>query len=241
MSDYFILTRPTDRDIGDDTKNQVVSIKERVYILPKINMTYYTENGLFEKSLIEWCKQFCEKDKNILDIGAHSGTYTISLADYCNRAYAFEPQKMTYYSLCGSVALSNLRNVECLNFGLGSEEQVGEQTLNIVSLDGGGSTLHADHTPILNKETIVVKTLDSFQIENVSFIKMDVENNELQVLMGSQNTLKRSNYPKILFEMNETNRELTGFLENIYYQIIPINGYSNMFLAVHTGVIEICG
>lgn len=37
-------------------------------------------------------------------------------------------------------------------------------------------------------------------MDNISFIKIDVENNELQVLMSSENTLKRYNYPKILFE-----------------------------------------
>jgi FkbM family methyltransferase len=233
MCDYFILTRPTDRDLNDDTKNQVLSIKEKVYILPKINMSYYMDNGLFEKSLIEWCKQFCEKDKTMLDIGAHSGTYTISLADYCNKVYSFEPQKMTYYSLCGSVALSNLKNVECYNIGLGTAEQVGKQILNIVSLDGGGSTLHMDNTPVLNTEMIEIKTLDSFHIENISFIKIDVENNELQVLLGSQNTLKQSNYPKIIFEMNQINHRLTDFLESMNYNIIQISGYSNMFLAVN--------
>ena len=42
---------------------------------------------------------------------------------------------MTYYSLCGSIALSNIKNAVCLNFGLGTHDQVGKQTLNIISLD----------------------------------------------------------------------------------------------------------
>ena len=77
-----------------------------------------------------------------------------------------------------------------------------------------------------------MRTLDSYNIDNISFIKMDVENNELQVLMASENTLKCSNYPKILFEMNQTNPDLVGFLERLNYNIININGYNNMFLAV---------
>ena len=139
---------------------------------------------------------------------------------------------MTYYSLCGSVALSNIRNAICLNYGLGTSEQVGKQTLNIVSLDGGGSTLHADNqNNVLYTEDIEVRTLDSLNIDNISFIKMDVENNELQVLLGSENTLRRSNYPKILFEMNQTNAQLIKFLENLNYKVIQVNGCNNMFLA----------
>jgi FkbM family methyltransferase len=139
---------------------------------------------------------------------------------------------MTYYSLCGSIALSNIKNVTCINFGLGSLEQVGKQTLNIVSIDGGGSTLHTNNN-ILKTEEIEVRTLDSFNIDNIGFIKIDVEENELQVLLSGENTLKMSNYPKILFEMNVENKELINFLKGINYNIININGYNNMFLATN--------
>lgn len=235
MCDYFLLTKDRDSDISDNNNNQILYLDENVYILPKNNIDYYILNGLFENNLIEWCKQFCSKDKNMIDIGAHTGTYTVSLAQYSNHVFCFEPQKMTYYSLCGSVALSNLKNVTCLNYGLGSNEQIGHNILNIVSLDGGGSSLHVNqnNNNILAKEEIEVKTLDSFMINNIGFIKIDVEENELQVLLGSKNTLENSNYPKILFEMNYTNTELLDFLKKINYNIIPIHNYNNMFLAVN--------
>lgn len=234
MCDYFILTKPNNLSLDNDDKNQIISLRDNVYILPKNNINYYTNNGLFEKYLIEWCKQYCQKDKNILDIGAHSGTYTIGLANYCKNVYAFEPQRMTYYSLCGSVALSNIKNAFCYNVGLGSNEQTGKQKLNIISVDGGGSTLiNINNTNVIDTEEIDVRTLDSFNIDNINFIKIDVEDNELNVLLSSQETLKKSNYPKILFEMNIKNIELINFLENLNYNIIPIHPYNNMFLAVN--------
>jgi FkbM family methyltransferase len=157
------------------------------YILPHNNLDYYQNHGLFESSLIEWCKQFGSSDKIFLDIGSHSGTYAISLAKHFAKVYAFEPQRMTYYTLCGSVALSNLDNVHCLNFGLGSAEQVGNKELKIISADGGGSTIQElqPHQQLLATETIEIRTLDSLQLENVGFIKMDVEGNELDVLRGA--------------------------------------------------------
>lgn len=170
----------------------------------------------------------------MLDIGAHSGTYTISLAENCKHVYSFEPQKMTYYSLCGSVALSNIKNVTCLNIGLGSEEQVGKQKLNIVSLDGGGSTLHSSSSVnVLETEEIEIRTLDSFNIDNIGFIKIDIEDNEFQALQFSKNTLKKSNYPKILFEMNNENQNLINLLKDMNYNIINITNVRNMFLAVN--------
>jgi len=156
-------------------------------------MNYYRENGLCEKDLIEWSKQFCRTDKTMLDIGAHTGTYTISLAEYCSHVYAFEPQKMTFYALCGGVALSNIRNATCIPVGLGSEDQVGPQTLHIISVDGGGSSLQmSSEETLLEKETVKIRTLDSFGLTNIGFIKMDVENNEFHVLKGALQTLENS-------------------------------------------------
>ena len=235
---YFILQKPKYITIDNDDDNKIITIDninqtKNIYILPYNNLHYYTNNGLFEKGLIEWSKQFCSMDKNILDIGAHTGTYAISLAHLCNKVYAFEPQQMTYYALCGSVALSNIQNINCMKYGLGSDSQVGLQTLNIVSDDGGGSTLHggSGNNKILKTENIEVKTLDRFNITNISFIKMDVEDNELNVLQGALNTLKNSNYPKIVFESNTYNEKLFNFLKDLNYNIITINGVSNMFLA----------
>ena len=204
---------------------------ELSFFLPDTCMSWYQECGLSEGSLIEWCKQFCNKDSTILDIGAHTGTYSIKLADYCKNVYAFEPQTMTYYALCGSIAINDKENITPFKVGLGSPEQVGTQMLKIVSLDGGGSSLHA--TNYFKSEEIEVKTLDSFNLSNINFIKMDVEENELFVLKGGLETLKRCKYPKIVFEANdfEKSSELFEYIKAIGYTITNINGYKNMYLA----------
>jgi len=230
--DYFILTKPKNRDVSQNNDNQIIDSTDKLnFILPSNNIHYYSQNGLFESNLIEWSKQFCFSNKVTLDIGAHSGTYSVCLADKSHHVFSFEPQKMTYYSLCGSVALSNLKNVTCINYGLGSNDQVGEKELFIVSNDGGGSTLIKNQNQVLATEKVSIRTLDSFGLTNIGFIKMDVEENELNVLLGATETLKKSNYPTILFESNTENEELFNFLTNLSYKIIPINGYNNMFLA----------
>lgn len=230
---YFILSK---EDTTNNEKDQIIFInRSTTYILPQVNMDYYANHGLFENQLIEWTKQLVTKDKNILDIGAHTGTYAISLADSSQHVYCFEPQKMTYYALCGSVALSNKQNITCFQTGLGSEDQVGKKTLKIVSNDGGGSSIHASQG-IMREEEIEINTLDSFNFNNIGFIKIDVEENELSVLKGATKTIMRSNYPKILFESNPNDitirAELFDYLESILaYRIIPIGGYENMYLA----------
>ncbi len=235
---YIVLTKDARDSVNDNTNNQIYWINSKqTYLMPQVNHTYYAERGLFEADLIEWCKQFCSKDALFLDIGAHTGSYTVSLAPYAKKVLAFEPQKMTYYALCGSVALSGLDNVECIQTGLGSPDQVGNCTLNIVSNDGGGSTL-ALHpvNQVLRQETVEVNTLDSLNLnERIGFIKMDVEENELRVLQGGMETLVRCGYPKILFESNsQTNVALFDYLREVLgYTIIKVSGYFNMYLAEH--------
>lgn len=236
MSTKYFLLLKSDKSIEEIEKDQIVyPNSNQVYILPQVNIDYYSKKGLFESQLIEWAKQLCSKDKVFLDIGAHTGTYSISLATSAKHVYAFEPQKMSYYALCGSVALSNIQNITCLQFGLGSRDQVGVKTLKIVSNDGGGSSMHAN-SGILREEQIKVDTLDRFQISDIGFIKMDVEENELYVLQGAEETLRRSNYPKILFESNSDSGDVAKRLfeyltETLQYRVIQIYGSSNMYLA----------
>lgn len=202
------------------------------FLLPKSIFSYYVENGLFEQSLIDWSKQFVNKNTVFLDIGAHSGTYSINLAPHCKNVYSFEPQRMTYYALCGSVAISNYPNIFCHNVALGETER--EQTLYINSEDGGSSSL-IPHNNTFSTEKVQVKTLDSFDLRDISFIKIDVEGFEANVIRGAVNTLKNSNYPHILFEANPSQREqeidTVNVLNSLGYQVIPVGGYPNMRLA----------
>jgi FkbM family methyltransferase len=234
---YFILTKSRNRDVADTADDQIVFLSNRIhYILPQVNIDYYSKCGFFESALIEWCRQFLKPDQVFLDIGAHTGTYALSLADSCAKVEAFEPQRATYYSLCGSIALSNLTHkIEAHHFGLGSEDQVGAQNLHIVSADGGGSSLWvSDQNPVLRTEPIEVRTLDSMNLSNIGFVKMDVEGNELSVLKGAQETLRRSGWPTFMFESNRENGDLFDFIrDEMGYTIISISGTLNMFLATY--------
>lgn len=91
----------------------------------------------------------------------------------------------------------------------------------------------------MREERIEVRTLDSLHLDNIGFIKMDVEENEYYVLLGAVETLKRSNYPPIVFEYNydyhnekyEDNQLFHYLKKDLGYKVLHLSGTSNMFLA----------
>jgi len=227
-------------EIDDNQSNELMYFENKnIYILPSKDWVYYKKNGLFEKPLINWCKQFCNKNKNLLDIGAQTGTYTISLAGEFNHVYSFEPHKNTYYALCGGIVLSKLKNVTCFQFGLGSLDQCGkyprsgstEHLFDVV--DAGFSEVEV--TGVVYTEEIKIKTLDQFKIDNISFIKIDVENNEYNILLGAKKTLKDSSYPMIILEVKQGTfcEKTIPLLKKYGYCIYNINGYTNRLIAIY--------
>jgi FkbM family methyltransferase len=232
---YFILSKNIDKPINDDNENNITFLKNKlIYLLPYNLIDYYISNGLYEKNIIEFCKNFKNDNKIFLDIGAHTGTYSISLHRYFKKVLAFEPHRKTFYALCGSVAMNDVSNIYCFNFGLGSENQRGLNELYITSHDGGSSTLHPKNNQnIIKKEEIIIKTLDELNIsEKIGMIKIDVEENELEVLRGAVITIKNSDYPPILFESNYENKMLFEFVrETLGYEIFNIYNVNNMFFA----------
>jgi FkbM family methyltransferase len=78
--------------------------------------------------------------------------------------------------------------------------------------------------------TAQMKTLDSFDLDNVGFIKIDVEGHEESVLKGGINTIKRSR-PNLLIEIEERHspqslRRASQFLNELGYVGYYLDGKS---------------
>lgn len=216
---------------------------------PDETSRHMQRHGIFERDLIEWCKQFIGPGRDFVDIGAHAGTYAITLAPFCRKVYAFEAQRMTYYQLCGGIALNQYDNVEAYNVAL-SDERDRYANLHVTSPDGGGSTLDLSAAKSqghrnIRTERCDVALLDDFKLEKrltgapISFIKIDVEGWERRVIQGGLQTLEINGWPPILFEAwpndwyADQKKQLFTLLNDLGYGVEPAPNSANMFTAVH--------
>ena len=208
----------------------------------------YVRGGLYEKSIINWAiDNFVKEDKAVIDIGAHMGHYTMNMAHKAKRVYAFECSPKSFNYLCANIALQNLHyKVDKFNVALSNKE--GKVKYYIRDpLDGGANGIakySTDETDNIESIEVEAKTLDSFGLKNIGFIKIDVEGHEKEVLEGALNTLKENGYPPFIFESWGPDREITyklpklreelfSYIGSLGYKVYPINGWPEEFLAVH--------
>jgi FkbM family methyltransferase len=74
---------------------------------------------------------------------------------------------------------------------------------------------------------VPIKTLDSFNYENVGFIKYDIEGYELRAIKGSEKTIKKY-FPVIVVEQNKGNLDAVELLKEWGYECKGIDKMMNM-------------
>jgi FkbM family methyltransferase len=203
----------------------------------------FATQGNYESSIIEWAKTLIDPSTIFLDIGAHVGTYSLEFAKVCAGVHSFECSPKTFNYLCANIALRDL-NYKITPHRTALGNAIGITNYYLRSSDGGGNSCIDFKDKECPSVEVPLTTLDSFQLTNIGLIKMDVEGFEKQVLEGAVETLRKNNYPRILFESWREEREAEGLpakqlrkelFETLfsigYKQITPIRGWDEMFIA----------
>tara|TARA_B100001094_G_scaffold117674_1_gene113503 strand:- start:80 stop:688 length:609 start_codon:yes stop_codon:yes gene_type:complete len=148
--------------------------------------------------------------RKIIDVGAWWGPWSIWWQDKATSVEIFEPNKDILPKLVNNVG--TFKNCTIHRTALGDRH-------------GSVSMQCADHSGTYHitepKGDIEIKTLDSFQFDNVDIIKIDAEGYELPVLEGAKDTILR-NRPWIQIEGNKsgerygrTKLDIKNFLDDL--------------------------
>lgn len=206
------------------------------------------ETGFFAKHLLDLSSQILFSSKSnpglVLDIGANLGTFSIPLASWFSEFYfcAFEPLKFVHQNLQSNVDANGLTNIKCYNLALSNTTKtevckrlpygtihpidqcsnVGGTSLKEEMFNFAARVFDLKSPPV--PELIEFRDLDSFNLENVSLIKLDVETMELEVLEGAKQTIRNNNLPPILYEsliddmFMENNKKVFHYLQFLGYE-----------------------
>jgi FkbM family methyltransferase len=179
-----------------------------------------------------------------VDVGANVGNFSIALAHAIGprgKIYAFEPQRIIFNMLAGSVALNSLMNVFCFNIAIGDHEgrveipqfdyfrpmsfgsiEFGSEQRERLAQERGHDASQVEFVPIT--------TLDHFDFARLDLLKLDAEGMEIEIFRGAAATIRRCR-PIIFVEFLKVDKKaLENLLASLDYALGDAGGYN--FLAI---------
>lgn len=170
----------------------------------------------------------------IFDVGANIGLWSKSFLDEIQdasaplRVYAFEPCEGTYQTLLSNVKTWGLsERILPRRFALSSKN--GESVFYSLGSGEGRNSLHPHWNEPSKEETVVCRTIDTYCLEEniakISFLKIDAEGHDLDVIYGAKAMLQARKIDMVQFEYNSTWIESRRFLRDAFTFLNPL-GYS---------------
>ena len=196
---------------------------------------FYRCKGDYVKPEIDLFEKLSDPARTTLDIGANDGTYAMYLCRFAAQLYCFEP--LPWLADGMKKKFRDARNVHVENCALGSTTETATIRIPITkarrydtrsSLAGNFEEQLIDGEKVLETKNlnVAVKRLDDFQLNNIGFIKMDVEGFELEAIKGGRETILR-NRPALFIEI-EQKHHADRPIADIFTYIMKL-GYSGFF------------
>jgi FkbM family methyltransferase len=151
--------------------------------------TYLEDAGNGQQAQRDASLKYVKQWRVCLDIGSNIGQWTRPLAKRFKSVVCFEPNPN--FRECFNKNIQE-KNVLLWPYGLSDKEHKAKQDFN-------STVLHEEDGDI------DCRTLDSFGLTNVDFVKIDVDGFEIPLLNGARETLSK-NDPVINIEMKRDKR-----------------------------------
>jgi FkbM family methyltransferase len=170
----------------------------------------------------------CDRQHVAIDIGANMGEFAFFMARHAGTVVAFEPNRDLWPALrrllgggvrLESAALSSAPGDATFRYVEDNTGVATVETRNPLSMIGNQAEVRT--------RTVELRTLDSFGLDRVSFIKIDVEGHEEAVIEGAIETLRR-NRPSLLIESED--RHNKGAPDRLTARLAAL-GYCGLYLS----------
>lgn len=151
--------------------------------------TYLEDAGGGQRAQRDSALNHVKKWRVCLDIGSNIGQWTRPLSKKFESVVCFEPNPNFRECFVKNITEAN---VILWPYGLSDKEHKAKQDFNSTQLQNADGDIDC-------------RTLDSFGLTNVDFVKIDVDGFEVPLLNGAKETLSRNN-PVINIEMKRDKR-----------------------------------
>ena len=149
---------------------------------------------------------YIKNTRNAVDIGCRDGEYTRYLHNDFKHVFCFDYRRRKLFHK--NVDLSKITHFKC---GLAEEHKK-------ECVSGGGSMTSRKIPKDKYYETQLY-TLDEFNLQDIDYIKIDVDGYELKVLKGSIETIKKY-WPILVLEQEKNERSGIDFCEKLGYEVV---------------------
>ncbi len=150
------------------------------------------EKDFFEPDILDYLKSHYQSQNTIVDVGANIGNHALYFANFLQnrKIICFEPVPDNFNLLQKN--LNPYPNTQLYQLALSDKKE----NLKVKPNPDNMGASKVDQSGNLKVNAI---TLDSLKLQNITLLKIDVENYEPQVLEGAKDTIERC-HPLILIE-----------------------------------------
>lgn len=182
--------------LEEDTVKKNIMIGDKTYRVASDDSYLDAMGDSFEPYMVKLFQTLIGPKDVVADIGANIGLTAILFSSLASKVFAFEPSPSTYNILTENLARAGVTNVEAINLGLGHKTELMTIAFAINNRSGGYVTNKLKPVTGHMKEKIRIDTLDNFFTDgeiSPSFLKIDVEGFEANVIMGGGDFFRRTN------------------------------------------------
>ena len=197
--------------------------------------------GTYQKAQRDTALSYVDSfDGTAVDIGAHIGTWAVDLAKRFDRVVCFEPAPENIRCLRKNIIKFGCSDKITIHECALSDSNSNDRVLQVFLANSGENTIMNDNPMYnwgsANNVKIITRTLDSYNLNDVRFIKSDVQFHEHEVLLGAVDTVKRCR-PVLCIELIDRNEfeksvfdNVTQLLYNINYNLVAVNKKEHVFM-----------
>lgn len=193
-------------------------------------LAYYF--GYTEPELFALYARIIKPGMVIVDAGANIGLHTLffsRLVGNRGRVCSFEPDPRNFARLEEHLALNQIKNVTAVPCALGKLKKTA--ALFHDSSDSSRSHIVSDVKSHKDLSLVQVLSLDDYAVsqslDEISFLKADVEGHELPLLQGASDLMSRGAIKVLQLEIETHNLERSGTRESTILELLHRSGYEH--------------